>query len=180
MAITAHPIANWQRRAAPRSEQRALWLRKGPCESITGSSEGGGLLRGDGQQMKTSGWPDAAHFESQHHVGSLFNPITWDGVYTLSIPDEDGPGYQAVLPGLAPSFCSVRQPDLSFNPHAAATTLTHRSQMSQLCCFVAPSEFFSTTQVGSAPGCLSSFSPTHPCSSEPPQITFLSSVVGVS
>lgn len=36
MATTAQPIANWQRRAAPRGEQRAFLLRYGPpCESIT-------------------------------------------------------------------------------------------------------------------------------------------------
>ena len=62
MATTAHPIANWQSRAAPRGEQRALWLRNGPCESIAGSSEERDLLRGDSQQATSSAWPDAARF----------------------------------------------------------------------------------------------------------------------
>lgn len=37
MATTAQPMANWQRRAAPRGEQRALLLRYGPpAESMPG------------------------------------------------------------------------------------------------------------------------------------------------
>lgn len=46
MAITAQPIAIWQRRAAPRGEQRALLLRYGPpWESITGRSSRGKAFR---------------------------------------------------------------------------------------------------------------------------------------
>lgn len=181
MATTAHPIANWQRRAAPRREQRALWLRNGPCESISGTSGEAKPLRGDFQQMRTSGWPDAAHFESAHHAASGFNPITCDRVQTLCIPGGDRSGYREVGLVSLPLVALLTPPDLSFLPHASAATLTHRSQTGRFCCLVVPSEMFLLNPGRFSPDCSSSrtcFSSTHRCSSEPPQITFLSLVVG--
>lgn len=76
-----------------------------------------------------------------------------------------------------PSFCPVHQ-------HSVHTTLRSRRptehKRSRFCCLVIPSELFLPITSWSGPGCSSCFSPTHQGSSQPPQITRLSSVVGVN
>lgn len=120
MAITAHPMANWQRRAAPRSEQRALWLRYGPpCESISVETK---LLPGD---FQTSGCPDCCsvlittsrcrRLPSRNICPSLNSQHPWWGrIWTSG-------GCRISRPSFLP-----RPP--TFSPRGPATVFTHRSQ----------------------------------------------------